>query len=210
MISRSTLTYVAGTILFAAACTPSDSEPGAMTSDENPLFSESSRLLKMPAFDQFEDRHFAPAFERGMAEQRDEVVAIANRTDEPTLDNVFVALERSGQLLTRVSTVFFNLVAANTNDAMEALRGEIAGKLAAHNDEIRLNKALFDRIESVYDRRADLGLDPESVRLVERYHTDFVRAGAQLAEEDKERLKTLNAELAETSHPTRSGASWFR
>ena len=197
MTSRSFLTLAVGTILFTGACMPSDSEPGAMSSDENPLFSESSLLLKMPAFDQIEDHHFAPAFERGMAEQADEVVAIANRTDEPSLDNVFIALERSGQLLSRVSTVFFNLVSTNTNDVMEALRGEIAGKLAAHNDEIRLNPALFERIESVYDRRADLGLDAESLRLVERYHTDFVRAGAQLSEEDKERLKALNAELAE-------------
>ena len=76
MISRSTLTFAAGTILFAGACAPSDSEPGAMSSDENPLFSESSLLLKMPAFDEIENRHFAPAFERGMAEQRDEVVAM--------------------------------------------------------------------------------------------------------------------------------------
>ncbi len=151
----------------------------------------------MPAVDQIEDQHFAPAFERGMAEQRDEVVAIANRTDEPTLENVIVALERSGQLLTRVSTVFFNLVSTNTNETMEALRADIASELAAHNDEILLNRALFDRIESVYDRRADLGLDPESMRLVERYHIDFVRAGAQLSDEDKERLKTLNGSLAE-------------
>ncbi|MEE2899143.1 MAG: M3 family metallopeptidase, partial [Gemmatimonadota bacterium] len=168
-----------------------------MGSDDNPLFSESTLLLKMPAFDQIEDQHFAPAFERGMAEQRDEVVAIANRTDEPTLENVIVALERSGQLLTRVSTVFFNLVSTNTNETMEALRADIASELAAHNDEILLNRALFDRIESVYGRRADLGLNPESMRLVERYHIDFVRAGAQLSDEDKERLKTLNGALAE-------------
>ncbi len=197
MASRSTLAFAVGTILFVGACAPSDSEPSAVGSDDNPLFSESTLLLKMPAFDQIEDQHFAPAFERGMAEQRDEVVAIANRTDEPTLENVIVALERSGQLLTRVSTVFFNLVSTNTNETMEALRADIASELAAHNDEILLNRALFDRIESVYDRRADLGLDPESMRLVERYHIDFVRAGAQLSDEDKERLKTLNGSLAE-------------
>jgi peptidyl-dipeptidase Dcp len=197
MASRSTLAFAVGTILFVGACAPSDSEPSAVGSDDNPLFSESTLLLKMPAFDQIEDQHFAPAFERGMAEQRDEVVAIANRTDEPTLENVIVALERSGQLLTRVSTVFFNLVSTNTNETMEALRADIASELAAHNDEILLNRALFDRIESVYGRRADLGLDPESMRLVERYHIDFVRAGAQLSDEDKERLKTLNGALAE-------------
>ncbi len=197
MASRSTLAFAVGTILFVSACAPSDSEPSAVGSDDNPLFSESTLLLKMPAFDQIEDQHFAPAFERGMAEQRDEVVAIANRTDEPTLENVIVALERSGQLLTRVSTVFFNLVSTNTNETMEALRADIASELAAHNDEILLNRALFDRIESVYGRRADLGLDPESMRLVERYHIDFVRAGAQLSDEDKERLKALNGALAE-------------
>lgn len=155
--------------------------------------------MGMPQFDQIGDDDFAPAFEQGMAEQRAEIDAIAGRTEEPTFDNTLIAMEHSGRTLGRVSRVFFNLVSANTNPAIEAVRSEMAPKLAAHSDETFLNKQLFDRIETVYEARSELGLDPESLRLVERYHTDFVRAGAMLSDEDKDRLKAINAELAELS-----------
>jgi peptidyl-dipeptidase Dcp len=197
MSLRSSLPFAAILILSAGACAPSDS--GTMDNDENPLLSESTLPLKMPAFDKITDADFAPAFELGMAQESEEIAAIAGNTDDPTFDNVFVALERSGRLLARVSTVFFNLVSANTNESMEALRTEIAPKLSAHNDEILLNRALFDRIEALYQQRNNLGLDSESLRLVERYRTSFVRAGAELSEENKDRLKAMNGELAELS-----------
>jgi peptidyl-dipeptidase Dcp len=197
MSLRSSLPFAAILILSAGACAPSDS--GTMDNDENPLLSESTLPLKMPAFDKIKDADFAPAFELGMAQESEEIAAIAGNADDPTFDNVFVALERSGRLLARVSTVFFNLVSANTNESMEALRTEIAPKLSAHNDEILLNRALFDRIEALYQQRNNLGLDPESLRLVERYRTSFVRAGAELSEENKDRLKAMNGELAELS-----------
>jgi peptidyl-dipeptidase Dcp len=193
------LRLAAGLILLTGACSPSDPDSGAMDNADNPLLSESSLLLRMPAFDRIENGHFAPAFELGMAEHREEIALIADSGDEPTFENVFVALERSGRTLGRVSGVFFNLVSANTNETMEALRSEIAPKLSSHNDEILLNSALFARVESVYDRREELGLDAESLRLVERYRTNFVRAGAELSEEDKDRLKGLNGELAQLS-----------
>ncbi len=181
------------------ACSDVDSNTAgtAMGTAENPFFSESTLLLKMPHFDRIEDHHFGPAFERGMAEQRAEIEAIANEPAPPTLDNVFVAIERSGLVLNRVSTVFFSLVSADTNDALEALRSEMAPKLAAHTDETLLNARLFDRIKTVYDQRGDLDLDPESRLLVERYYRDFVRAGARLSEDDKERLRAINREVAE-------------
>ncbi len=191
MTFRVALTVIVVLALSSSGCIDAGSE------GDNPFFMESPLLFNMPDFDQIEDHHFAPAFERGMAEQRSEIEVIANQTEAPTLENTLVALERSGRTLQRVSAVFFALVSANTNDALEATRSDMAPKLAAHSDQTFLNSSLFDRIEAVYEQRGDLDLDPESLRLVERYHTDFVRAGAQLSDGDKEQLKALNAELAE-------------
>ncbi len=193
MTFRAALTITAVLALSASGC----AEPGA--GGDNPFFMESPLLFNMPDFDQIQDHHFAPAFERGMAEQRGEIDVIANQADAPTLENTLVAMERSGRTLQRVSAVFFNLVSANTNEALEAIRSEMAPKLAAHADQTFLNSSLFERIETVYDQRNELDLDPESLRLVERFHTDFVRAGAQLSDGDKEQLRALNAELAELS-----------
>jgi len=163
----------------------------------NPFFSESTLPLGLPHFDVIRNEHFLPAFERGMEDGLAEVVAIANEVEPPTFDNVFVALERSGRLLDRVGSVFFNLVSAHTNDELEAVRSELAPRLAAHSDEIMLNERLFARIEAVHRSLDDLDLDPEQRRLVERSYTQFVRAGARLSSTDKERLRALNAELAE-------------
>lgn len=165
----------------------------------NPLLSESPLPLGFPPFDRIEPEHFGPAFERGMREQRDEIDRVTAVTDAPTFENVFVPLERSGRLLQRVKLVFFNLVGAHTNDALEALRTDLSPKLSAHSDAILLDERLFSKIAAVHERRDELTLDPESRRLIERYHLMFVRAGALLDPADKERLKRMNAELAELS-----------
>lgn len=199
------VTFRASTLLAAslaasmAACAPDDPIPDSSATDVNPFFSESGLPLGMPAFDRIVNEHFAPAFERGMLEEIAEVEAIAAAPEPPTFENVFVELERSGRLLRRVQSTFNNLTSANTNDTLEALRTEYAPKLSAHRDRIRLNAALFARIEDVYDRRDEMALGPEDRRLVERYRTDFVRAGAMLSEADKERLRAMNVELAELS-----------
>jgi len=153
----------------------------------------------MPPFDRIENAHFGPALEQGMAEELAEVERIASSSEPATFENTLVALERSGRLLRRVNSVFNNLTSAHTNDELEALRTQFAPRLAAHRDRIRLDSSLFARVESVYARRDELGLVGEDRRLAERYHTDFVRAGAQLSDADKERLRALNAELAELS-----------
>ena len=162
----------------------------------NPFFEDSKLYLKYPQFDQIKDAHYAPAFEQGMIEQHKEIEAIINQTDAPTMENTIVTMERSGQMLNRVSEVFFNLIGANTNDTMEKIRSEMAPKLSAHNDQIFLNGKLFDRIKILHNQLNDLDIDSESLRLIEKYYTDFVRAGANLSEEEKERLKALNSELA--------------
>ena len=162
----------------------------------NPLFKASTLPFQYPAFDQIKDEHFKPAFEEGMRAQLKEIDAIANNPKAPTFDNTIVALEKSGQLLTRVQTIFGNLQGANTDETLDAVDSEMSPKLAAHGDAIYLNAKLFARIDTLYKQRDKLKLDSESRHLLERYHTDFVRAGAQLSDADKEKLKVINGEIA--------------
>src|SRR5687768_12250207 len=186
-----------------AAAEPAAAQPAAPAStapmSANPFFAPSTLPYKLPPFDKIKNEHFAPGFDQGMKEQLAEIDAIANNAEKPTFENTIVALDKSGQTLIRVSNVFFNLTSANTNETMEKIQAEYAPKLAAHNDAIVLNGKLFQRVKALYDQRASLGLDPESLRLLERYHTDFVRAGANLSDADKDKLKAINGELASLS-----------
>ncbi len=175
-----------------AAPAPTQDQPVSA----NPFFSPSPLPYQLPQFDRIRDEHYAPALEQGMAEQRAEVAAIAANPEAPTFDNTIVALEKSGEVLNRVSAVFFNLAGAHTNPAIQKVQGEMAPKLSAHSDAIYLDGKLFGRVKALYDQRATLGLDAEGLRLLERYHTDFIRAGANLSEADKTRLKAMNSELA--------------
>ena len=189
------LSAAGAAILLAAGC---GGAPETEMAD-NPFFEESALPYRLPPFDLIEDRHYRPAFERGMAEQIEEVEAIAASAEPPGFENTLVALERSGRLLDRVARVFFSLAAADTNDEMNAIRAEMAPKLAAHSDRILLNPDLFARVEAIHERRASSGLSPEEIRLVERYRRDFTRAGARLDEPEKERMREINAELATLS-----------
>ncbi|HYD79086.1 MAG TPA: M3 family metallopeptidase [Paucimonas sp.] len=192
---------IAATLLFATsnAFPTSAAMNTPATATDNPFFSASSLPYQLPPFDRIKDEHFLPAFTEGMRRHDDEIRAIAGNAAAPTFDNTIVAMERAGQLLERVSKVFFSMTGVNTNPTLEALNLELAPRLSAHNDAIYLNAGLFARVKAIYEQRAKLGLDAESLRLVERYHTDFVRAGAQLSEADKAKLKTMNAELATLS-----------
>ncbi len=174
----------------------SQSDTAVNTETSNPFFTESQLPLHYPRFDQIDDSHFGPGFDRGMAEHLEEVEAIASNPEDPTFENTIIALEESGDVLSRAASVFFALVGADTNDARKEIQAEYAPKLSAHSDAISLNPELFARIETLHENRDSLGLDPEGVRLIERYHTDFVRAGAKLSETDKTRLKEINTELA--------------
>ena len=166
---------------------------------DNPFFAESPLPYQLPPFDRVDDAHYRPAFERGMADQIAEIEAIAGSSEPPTFENTIVPLERSGRLLDRVASTFFSLAAADTNDAINAIRNEMAPRLAAHTDRILLDADLFARIEALHGRRDALGLDDESRRLVEEYHVDFVRAGARLSDAEKERMQAVNARLAALS-----------
>ncbi|MFC5510639.1 M3 family metallopeptidase [Massilia jejuensis] len=171
-------------------------QPSTVFDASNPFAAKSTLPLEYPAFDKIKNEHFAPAYLEGMRQQAAEIEAIAANRAAPTFENTIVAMERSGQLLNRVGIVFGTLSGSYTNDTLKALDKEMAPKLSAHGDAIRLNPALYARIKSLYDKRAKLKLDAESAYLLERYHTDFVRAGAKLSNADKEKLKAYNSELA--------------
>ncbi len=162
----------------------------------NPLLQESPLPLHFPQFDLIKNAHFAPAFEAGMSEHLKEIDVIANNPEQPTVENTIVAMERAGLTLARVSRIFNNLTSCNTNPELQKLQREMAPKLAAHNDTILLNPALFARVQALYTVRDSLPLDAESRRLVWRYYRDFVRAGANLDEAGKTRLRALNGEIA--------------
>jgi len=168
----------------------------AAEADKNPFFEISTLPNQMPPFDRITDVHFVPGMERGMEEHLGEIETIASNPEPPTFDNTIVAMERSGRLLSRVTSVFFALVSADTNDTRQEIQREMTPRLTAHSDAIQLDPQLFARIEALYQGRETLGLDAEQMRLLEDYRRDFVRAGAQLTEEQKTRLREINAEMA--------------
>ena len=188
-------------ILFMGGCTaPTPKtitvESTTVSTEQNPFYTESSLYMKYPEFDKIKNKHYTPAFEKGMADHMAEMETIANHNVNPTFNNTIMAMETSGALLDRVSTVFFSLTSANTNVEMENIRSEMAPKLSAHSDQILLNGKLFHRVKTIYEQRDQLGLDKESKRLVEKYYTDFIRSGANLSSEEKESLKKINGEMA--------------
>ncbi|GAA4148928.1 M3 family metallopeptidase [Leifsonia shinshuensis] len=167
-----------------------------MADTANPFLTPSPLPYQLPPFAEIRDEHYRPAFDRGFQEQLAEVQAIADSPDEPTFENTMLALERSGQVLQRVAEVFFNKSSSDSTDFTNALEEEIAPLLSAHQDAIRLNPALYARIQRLHERRHDLGLAPEGVYLIERYYTEFTLAGAGLDDEQKERLRDYNQRLS--------------
>ncbi len=162
----------------------------------NPFFTASQLPYQLPPFAQIEVGHFREGFERGMADQLAEVAAIANCAEPATFDNTIVALESGGRTLDRVSRVFYLLTSSHTNPAIQEIEAEYAPAFAAHSDAILLNRELFARIEAVHDQRDALDLGAEDRRVLERYHTDYVRAGASLTPAEQRQLSKLNSELA--------------
>ncbi len=162
----------------------------------NPLSAPSALPFALPPFGEITAEHCREALLAGMAEQRAEVAAIVSSGEPAGFENTVVAMERSGRLLTRAWSVFGNLTSSVSTPRLREIEREIAPLAAAHSDALRLDPALFGRIDAVHDARHDLGLDAESVRLVERYHLDFVLAGAQLDGAGRARLGELNQELS--------------
>ena len=162
----------------------------------NPLLATWSGEFELPPFAKIKAEHFRPAFDRALAEHRAEIAAIAQNGAEPSFENTIAALEKGGRELERVANVFFVLAGADTSDEIEAIEREVSPLLARHSNALYLNPALYSRIAALYERRDALGLNPEQARVLERYHTRFVRAGAALEKPAQERLAAINERLA--------------
>lgn len=162
----------------------------------NPFLHHSTLPYQAPQFDQIEDCHYRPAFDEGVKQKRAEIAAIVQNQQAPDFTNTLLALEQSGALLTRVTSVFFAMTAAHTNDELQRLDEAFSAELAALANDIYLNDALFARIDAVWQQRSSLELEGESLRLLEVVHQRFVLAGARLNDADKARLKALNTESA--------------
>ena len=178
---------------------PAPAPASATLSAANPLAEPSALPYALPPFAAITLEHCREALLAGMAEQRAEVAALVADPGAPDFENTVVALERSGQLLSRAAAVFYNLASSASSDRLREIEREIAPLAAAHSDALRLDPALFARVDAVHAARADAGLDEESLRLVERYHLDFVLAGAGLDDAGREELRGLNQRLSELS-----------
>lgn len=165
----------------------------------NPFFASSTLPYQAPPFNEINDSHYRPAFDEGLKRKRQEIADIAHNPAAPDFDNTFVALETSGELLSRVNAVFFAMAASHSNDEIQRLDEQFSAELADLANDIYLNDALFQRIDHVWQQRHQLGLDAESLRLVEVIYQRFILAGATLAEAQKAELKALNTEAATLS-----------
>ncbi|SFJ60730.1 peptidyl-dipeptidase Dcp [Myroides guanonis] len=189
---------VAGASLFSISCNDTSKDSG--WNESNAFYQESTLPYKTADFSKIQNKDFKPALEEGMRQQMEAVNAIAANTEKPTFENTLVALEKSSALLDRANRAFNVLTGAHTNKELQAISAELAPKFAAHSDAIYLNDALFQRIKTINDNRASLGLDNEDKRLVAVYFEKFVAAGANLNESDKAKLKEINQELASLSN----------
>ena len=166
------------------------------TQPDNPLLGSWTGPFEAPPFAALEAAHFRSAFDAGLDQAREEIASVAADPAPATFENTVEALERAGRTLDKVSSVFFNLASADSNDEIQAIEREIAPRLARHRNDIFLNKALYDRIDALQANRDMLGLDAEQSRVLERYHVAFLRAGAGLADDVKARLAAINERLA--------------
>lgn len=159
---------------------------------DNPFFSEYDTPFGVPPFALISEEHYKPAFLEGMQQQMAEIDAILANEEEPTFENTILPLEYSGDLLKRVSSVFYNLNSAHTNDNIQGLANEIAPLYSAHSDNINLNQKLFERVKFVWENRENADLNNEQLRLLEKKYVAFVRSGANLNETEKQRLREIN------------------
>ena len=163
---------------------------------KNPLLTESSAPFGAPEFDKIEDVHYLPAFEAAIAEAKAEIDAIVANPDEPTFENTIEAMEYAGETLDRVAGIFYNLMEANTNDAMQATAEQVSPMLTEYSMYVSLNNDLFQRVKSVYEKRNELGLEKDQMKILEENYKSFVRGGANLSDEDKALYSKWSEELS--------------
>ncbi len=187
--------YLFSLLVFIFACSQQNKTTPDMT--DNPLLSEWNTPFGVPPFDKIRNADYQPAFEAAMAMHKKEIEEIINNPELPTFANTIEALERSGKMLGRVSRVFFAVHGAHTNDSLRAVAKEIAPKLSAHEDDITLNADLFKRVDAVYQQKDTLNLTAEQNRLLEETYKSFVRSGINLPADKQQRLREINAQLAQ-------------
>ena len=163
---------------------------------ENPLLKESSAPFGAPEFDKIRNEHYLPAFEAGIAEAKAEIDAIVANQEEPTFENTIEAMEVSGQTLNNVAGIFFNLMEADTNDEMQQIAESVSPMLTEYSMYVSLNNDLFQRVKAVYEKKDELGLDPDQMKLLEDNYKSFVRGGANLSDEDKALYSKWSEELS--------------
>src|ERR1700754_4361641 len=173
------------------------SEAAVPEAGANPLLMPWQTPFETPPFAEIKPEHFLPAFEQAFADHTAEIQAITNDPAAPDFANTVTALERSGKLLSKVAAVFYDLVSAHSNPAILEIDKEVSLRMARHWNPIMMNAVLFGRIAQLHENRANLGLDPEQLRLLERTYTRFHRSGAGLSEEAKTRMAEINEKLAQ-------------
>ena len=197
-MAKKLINMIALSVITLASCT-SKNEPKAETESPNPFLAEYTTPFQVPPFDQIKIEHYLPAFEAGIAEQQAEVEAIVNNTETPTFANTILPFDKSGEILDRVSNVFFNLNECLTNDEMVDIAEQVLPLLSKHSDSIMMNPKLFERIDYVYQHRNEMGLDDQQIRVVEKYEQDFVRNGAALPADKQAELSQINEQLSTLS-----------
>jgi peptidyl-dipeptidase Dcp len=184
-----TLALLVFAVVFFVGC-----KNGKKTS--NPLLSEYDTPFQVPPFDKIDTTHYMPAFEEGMKKHDAEIQSIIDSKESPTFENTILAMDKSGLLLTKVSYVFFAINDANTNEQLQAIARKVNPLLSKHSDDISMNEKLFAKIKVVYEKRNDSKLDPQQIRVVEKYYRDFVRLGANLPKDKQDSLKKINADIS--------------
>jgi peptidyl-dipeptidase Dcp len=183
------LLLMALAIIFISSCTPNKKV-------DNPFFSEYNTPFQVPPFDKIDTSHYLPAYIEGMKQQKDEINGIVRNPQVPDFDNTILAFDKSGKLLTRVNRVFNNIQESNTNPRIQAIAKELSPLLSRHYDDISLNADLFNRIKTVYNKRFEMNLDSQQLRVVEKYYRDFVRQGADLPKDKQDQLRKVNEQLS--------------
>ncbi len=197
-MNKKIINMIALSVIVLASCTTKpEQETEAKTS--NPFLTEYTTPFQVPPFDQIKIEHYLPAFEAGIAEQQAEVEAIINNEEPATFENTILPYDKSGKILSRVSNVFFNLNECLTDDEMVAIAEQVLPMLSKHSDAIMMNPKLFERIDYVYQHRNEMGLNDQQIRVVEKYHQDFIRNGAGLNAEQQAELSRINEQLSTLS-----------
>ena len=196
-MNKKFLNMIALSVITLASCTTTHQKEEAVV--ENPFLSEYTTPFKVPPFDQINNDQYLPAFEAGIKQQRQEIDSIVNNPATPTFENTILPYDKSGAILDRVSNVFFNLQECCSDDEKQAIAQQVLPMLSKHGDDIAMNPKLFERIDYVYQHRNKDSLDAQQIRVVEKYHDDFIRRGAALPAEKQAELRAVNEQLSTLS-----------